>query len=232
MCVCVCVCVYKLHIFFILSSISRHLGCFQFLVIVNSAAMDIGMLVSFIIMVFFGYMSRSMIVGSYDNSIFRILRNLHAVLHSGCTNLYSHQVKEGSLFSTPSLGFIAYRFFDDRNSDPCGMRWYFIVVLICISLIMSAFLQFTRFSGHVYWGGLLFPSPVNHILSELSAMTCLSWVALHGMAHSFIGLCRPLSHDKGNKDMNLGKLWEVVRNREVWCAAVHGVAKSQLNNNK
>ena len=28
-------------------------------------------------------------------------------------------------------------------------------------------------------------------------------------------------------NMNLGKLWQMVRNREVWCAAVHGVAKSQ-----
>ena len=32
------------------------------------------------------------------------------------------------------------------------------------------------------------PSPVGHILSELPTMTRLSWVALHGMAHSFIGL--------------------------------------------
>ena len=27
-------------------------------------------------------------------------------------------------------------------------------------------------------------------------------------------------------DMNLGKLWQMARDREAWCAAVHGVTKS------
>ena len=28
-------------------------------------------------------------------------------------------------------------------------------------------------------------------------------------------------------DMNLGKIWEIVRDRKAWRAAIHGVAKSQ-----
>ena len=44
------------------------------------------------------------------------------------------------------------------------------------------------FSRQEYWSGLPFSSPVDHILSELSTVTHLSWVALQGMAHSFIEL--------------------------------------------
>ena len=29
------------------------------------------------------------------------------------------------------------------------------------------------------------------------------------------------------KDMSLSKFWEILKDREAWCAAIHGVKKSQ-----
>ena len=48
------------------------------------------------------------------------------------------------------------------------------------------FILFMGFSKQECWSGLPFPSPVDHVLSELSTKTHPSWVALYGMAHSFI----------------------------------------------
>jgi len=52
------------HSFFIHSSVDRHLGCFHALAIVNSAALNIGVHVSFSVLVSSGCMPASGISGS------------------------------------------------------------------------------------------------------------------------------------------------------------------------
>ena len=60
--------------------------------------------------------------------------------------------------------------------------------------IFLPFIPFMGFSRQEYWSSLPFPSPVDHILSELSTMTSLSWVTLYGMVHSFIELDKAVVH--------------------------------------
>ena len=59
--------------FFIHSSVSGHLGCFHVLAVVNSAVMNIGVHVSFSVLVYSGYMPRSGIAGSYGGFILRFV---------------------------------------------------------------------------------------------------------------------------------------------------------------
>ena len=63
-------------------------------------------------------------------------------------------------------------------------------------LSFCLFILFMGFSRQQYWNSLPFPPLVDHVLSELSTMTCMYWAALRGMAHSFTELCKPLCHDR------------------------------------
>ena len=119
------------HIFFIHSSVDGHLGCFCVLAMVSSAAVKIGVHVSFQMSVFSGYILRSGITRSCGNSVFNPLRNYPILFYFFCfsPSLGLAEWSEGTLYLLLiSFVLTLHRFSPGKPLAHLILSWYLLLI--------------------------------------------------------------------------------------------------------
>ena len=93
---------------------------------------------SFQISVFFRYLCRSSVAGSYGSFIISFWRNVHTVFHCGYTSLHSHQLCRRVPFSPhPHQHLLSVVFLIIALK---GVRWHLTLVLICVNNVELLFM--------------------------------------------------------------------------------------------
>ena len=125
---------YIYNIFSIHSSTCGHLTCFHILAIVNRAAMNTGVHISFWIIVLSGYMPRSGVSEPYGNLIFSFLRNLSISFTVAASTYFP---TNSVLYLTCSLLFVDFLMMNILT----GVNLYLNVVLFCIRIFFFCFVS-------------------------------------------------------------------------------------------
>ena len=109
--------------FFIHSSVDGHLSYFHVLVIVSYATVNIGVHVTFWIMIFLGHMLSRENAGSNSSFIPIFSRNFHRALHRLYQFAFPPTMQEDSFFSTSSPVCIICKLFSFFKSSFITMYW-------------------------------------------------------------------------------------------------------------
>ena len=180
--------------------------------------MNIGVHVSFQIMIFSWYVPRNGISWLYNRSIFSFSRHLYTVLYSGVPVYITINSVGEFPFSTPSpASFVDFSMIDILTV----IKWYLIIVLICISMIQYLLMCFF---GHLYvfffWLCWLLVAGLRFSLVETSRG--FSPVAVHRLLIAVASLVI----ERGLQ----GTLASVVVGHRLSCPTAHGIFLDQGSN--